>query len=210
MDYELFGVRISTGLKVSLKATKKGDLYIAQHLPPSTLMALTGKMYEVMASSAAACLASATIPTTAALGTLWNGEDAGGKVYVIDRVFAQQVASDVATKNRYGLWVCNHIAMTAPTASITAFKNTSGDDGAPANARFGVGETVIDDGWFPVGDSELAEENQTDGGSQKDVPLFGRYVVKPQHGFSIHCVSNDTNITVRVGVSFYILDIDLS
>ncbi len=209
MEWELFGIRVKTGQPTSIKATLPGDLYVAQHLPPSTIMALSGKLYEVIASSAAACLASATIPTTAALGTLWNGENGGGKVYIIDRVFAQLVATDTATKNRFGMWVCNHIAMTAPTASITAFKNTRGDAGTPDNARFGVGETVIDDGWFPVGNGILNEENQTDGGSQVDVPLFGRYVVQPQHGFSIHCVSNDTNITVRVGVSFYVLDIDL-
>ena len=209
MDYELFGVRISTGQPHKVAVTLPGDLYVAQHLPASAIMALSGKLYEVMTSTAVACLATGTRPTTTALGTLWNGEDAGGKVYLIDRVFAQQVGSDVATQNHFGMYVCNHITMTAPTAEITAFKNTIGDAGAPANARFDADATVVDDGWFPVGNSALAEERQTTGGSQIDVPLFGRYAVKPQHGFSIHCTSNDTNITVRVGVSFYVIQLDL-
>lgn len=209
MDAELFGIRISTGNKVSIKATKEGDLYIAQNLPPYALATAAGRGYQVMASAAAACLASGTRPTTVALGTLWNGEEGGGKSYAIDRIFAQQVASDVATKNHYGLWACVHISMTAPTADITAIKSMSGKAGYGGSARFDVGATVIDDGWFPISDSILAEEQQTDGGSQKVIPVEGRLIVAPQHGLSIHVVGNDTNLTFRVGVAWYEVQLDL-
>lgn len=209
MDYELFGVRISTGQKVSLKATKEGDLYIAQNLPPYALATAAGRGYQVMASAAAACLASGTIPTTTALGTLWNGEVGGGKTYIIDRIFAQQVASDVATLNHYGLWACVHIAMDAVTADITAIKSMSGKAGYGGSARFDIGATVVNDGWFPVSDSIKAEERQTQGGSQKVAPIEGRLQVTPQHGLSIHVVGNDTNLTFRVGCSWYEVQLDL-
>ncbi len=209
-EYTIFGVRISTGLKVALKATKEGDLYVAQNLPPYALATAAGRGYQVMASSAVACLASGTIPTVTALGTLWNGEASGAKSYVIDRIFAQQVASDVATQNHYGIWACNHITMTAPTADITAIKSLRGDTGYGGSARFDVGATVVNDGWFPVSDSILAEDRQTSGGSQKVVPIEGRFVIQPQHGLSIHVIGNDTNLTFRVGVAWFEVQLDLA
>lgn len=209
MDVNLFGVRISTGQEVSIKATKEGDLYIAQNLPPYALATAAGRGYQVMASAAAACLASGTRPTTAALGTLWNGEEGGGRSYVVDRIFAQQVASDEALQNWFGLWACVHISMTAPTADITAIKSMSGKVGYGGSARFDAGATVVDDGWFPVSDSMKNEERQTQGGSQIVAPIEGRLIVTPQHGLSIHVVGNDTNLTFRVGVAWYEVQLDL-
>lgn len=201
------------GGEIDIKSSRDGDLRVAQYLPPLALIVAAGKGFEVMAASAAACLATGTRPTTAALGTLWNGEDGGGKCYVISRVFAQQVGSDETSRNRFGIYVCNHGTLagaTAPVADITAIRSLRGDSGYSGNARFDVGATVVDEGWFPIGNSETAEERQTTGGSQISIPVKGMYVVQPQHAFSIHCTSNDTNITVRVGVTWFEVVLDLS
>ncbi len=207
MDYELFGVRISTSQKKSLSATNEGDLYVAQNLPPYTLMTMNDRGWSVMTTSAVAALI--VRPSTTALGTLWNGESDGGKSYVIDRIFTQQLVS-AAAASRWGIWACVHpIGMAAVTADITAIKSSSGKTNYGGAARFDVGATVVDDGWFPWGNGFDVEATGTLGGNQSAPMIGGRLVIPPSAGLSIHVVASSVNEDFCVGASWYEVPSDL-
>ncbi|MCK4414910.1 MAG: hypothetical protein KAY32_15355 [Candidatus Eisenbacteria sp.] len=208
MDVTLFGVRVSTGQETSIKATKEGDLYIAQNLPPYALAAAAGRGWWAQAIAAAA--GTVTIPTTTALGTLWNGETGSGKSYIIDRIFANTGAYDAGT-NFFFLWLCIHqLNMTAPTADITIHGLRGGDTTYGGSARFDVGATVVNDGWFSVGNSMRNAAGNADGMSNIDYKMDGRIVLPPTSGLSIHVGCNDSNITAQVGVSWYEVQLDLA
>ena len=207
MDLELFGTRISTGQKTSIKSTKDGDLHIAQGLPPYTLLAMDNAGWSVMATAAVAALIER--PSTTALGTLWNGEPDGGKSYVIDRLFAQQLVS-AAAASRWGIWACVHpVGMSAVTADITAIKSSSGKANYGGSARFDIGATVADNGWFPWGNGFDVETTGILGGNQSSVNVAGRIVLPPSAGLSLHVVASSVNEDFCVGVSWYEIPSDL-
>ena len=208
MDAELFGVRISTGNKVSVKASREGDLYIAQNLPPYALATAAGRGWQAQATSAVA--GTTTIPTTTALGTLYNGYAGGGKSLVIDRIFANTEAYD-AGKNFFFMWVCIHqLAVTAVSADITIHGLRGGDVTYGGSARFGIGDTVVNDGWHSYGNSQESNEGNAQGMSNIDVPIEGKIVIPPTSAVSLHVGVNDSNFTVQVGVSWYDVQLDLA
>ncbi len=208
MDYELFGVRISTGGKVSLKATKEGDLYIAQNLPPYALATAAGRGAWAQATSAAS--GTTTIPTTTSLGTLWNGEAGSGKSYAIDRIFANSENFDAGNYNMFFLWICVHKLVTELTGDITIHGLRSGDVTYGGKARFDVGETVVDDGWFSMGNSERTNQGNAKGMANIDYKVEGRIVLPPTGSFSIHVGCNDSNLTFQVGCSWQEVQLDLA
>ena len=202
MELQMFGVRISTGQDVAIKATKEGDLYIAQNLPPYALASAAGRGWWAMATTGVTALE--VIPTTVALGTLFNGEAGGGKSYLIDRIFAGQTQGD--PNEHISLWACVHVAMEsdaiAADITIRGLNGAYSVYGGPA--KFGIGDTVVNDGWFPVSDSWVSRDNQA---PAKVVPIEGRIVVPPQCGLSLHVISKDS-INAKVGCSWYEVQLD--
>lgn len=205
MDVTLFGVRISTGQDTSIKSTAKGDLYVAQGLPPYAILSKRGG--GAIAQAIAAAAGTTVIPTTTALGTLWNGESGGGKSYIIDRIFCNTEDYD-AGDNFFFIWVCMHPkGMSAPTADITIKKMNGGTYGGAA--RFDVGATVVDDTWYSWGNSLRSAKANADGMSNIDIPVAGRLTVEPTAGLSLHIGCNDSNLTGQVGISWFEEQIDL-
>ena len=205
MDAELFGIRISTGNRVSIKATKEGDLYVAQNLPPYALLTATGRGWWAQATAAAA--GTTTIPTTTALGTLWNGYT--NKALIIDRLFANSEAYDAGV-NFFFLWVCVHAKVTAAlTGDIAIHGLRSGDVTYGGQAKFDVDETVVNDGWFSVANSVETKEGNVKGMSNIDYKMDGRIVLPPNGQMSIHVGCNDSNPTFQVGCSWHEVQLDL-
>ena len=199
MDMELFGIRISTGQKTSIKATKEGDLYVAQNLPPYALLTAAGRGWWAQATSAAA--GTTTIPTTTARGTLWNGYS--DKVLIVDRLFANSEAYDAGV-NFFFLWVCVHAKVTTPIDGDIAIHGLrSGDVNYGGRAKFDVDETVNNDGWFSVGNSVETKAANAAGMSNIDYKMEGRIVLPPDGQMSLHVGCNDSNPTFQVGCSWY-------
>lgn len=208
MDVTLFGVRISTGQATSIKATRKGDLYVAQGLPSGAVLTAQGVGWQGQATAAIAGLV--VRPSTTAAFTLWNGEAGGGKSYVIERVMVHQLVSGAA-ESRFGLWLCSHpIGMTAVTADITAIKSTRGISSYGGNARLDNGATVVDDGWFPWGDSVDIEPTGVLPGAQICAEINGRIIVPPTAGLSAHVVASTVNEDFTIGFHWYEVQIDLA
>lgn len=196
-----------SGEEVYQKGDRYGNAYIAQALPSYAVLSKEGNGWQVMATAAVAALV--VRPSTVALGTLWNGEADGGKSYIIDRIFAQQLVS-AAAASRWGIWACVHpIGMAAPTADITAIKSMAGKTSYGGTARFDVDATVVDDGWFPWGDSKDVEATGALGGAQSCPLIEGRIILPPSAGLSIHIVASSVDEDFCVGVSWYEKVLDL-
>ncbi len=205
MNWEVFGTRIKTGLKVAIKSTIGGDLYVAQSLPPYAVLTASGAGAICQMTTAAA--GTTTIPTTTAIATLWNGQAGGGKSLIIDRIFCNTEAYD-SLDNFFFIWVCMHpTGMTAPTDD-GAIKNLIG--GAyGGSAKFDSAATVVNDTWHSWGNSLRSDEANAQGMSNIDIPIEGRLIVVPGGGISFHIGCNDSNLTGQVGVSWYEKQLDL-
>ena len=179
------------------------DLFVAQGLPPYTEMARQGDGWSVILITALAALV--VRPSTVAMLTLWNGESAGGKSYIIDRIFSHNL---VGTANGvYGLWYTIHPAgMTKPTADIAASgTNIVGNTGKKYNGLAVVdsGATVLDNGWYPIGKSEHTVTVTTPGG-QLEALVEGRFIVPPQGGISITVVADVVGVATHApGLSWF-------
>ena len=208
MELQIYGFRVSTDGKVKIQSTKAGDLYVAQGLPAGTVATLSGAGYQAMATAAIAALV--VRPSTTAAFTLWNGESAGGKSYVIERVMCHQLVS-TAAQARFGIWLCSHpIGMAAVTADITAIKSTSGKSAYGGSARLDNGATVADDGWFPWGDSVDVEPTGVLPGAQISAEVNGRIIVPPTAGLSAHVVASLVGDTFTLGFHWYELQLDVA
>lgn len=181
------------------------SILVSQSLPPYAEMARLGEGWSVMNTAAIASLV--VRPSTVAMGTLWNGEVGdNAKSYIIDRAFAHNLVG--VANSGFGIWLCVHKKMTAPTADITAIRGNTGKayNGA---AIYDVGATVGDDGWFPWGNS-IRTVTITVPGGQVEVLVEGRLIVPPGAGISITVVADTVGVTMTPGFSWWERKLTLS
>ena len=179
-----------------------GDLYVAQGSLPYQEMTRQGDGWQVMNTSALAALV--VRPSTLSNLTLWNGELAGGKSYVVFRVMAFNLVS-TAAEARAGIWLCSHpVNMTAPTADITAIKSTRGKATYAGRAVVDTNATVVDDGWFPWGDGKFdVEPTGVLPGAISTPRIDGAIIIPPQAGLSIQVVAGVVGNTYTCGFHWF-------
>jgi hypothetical protein len=192
MQTQIKGIN-GAGVEVGLKATEGGIL-----LSASAQMIWTAKGYGKQAMATAAVAALVVRPTTTAMATLFN--NSSNKNFVIDRVFAHNLVA--AAQCDYGLWLCVHPAgMTAPTNDITVRNRTNGAAGDTEGA-FDNGATVVDNGWFPWGESGTTVTVTTPG-RQLMAEVAGRIILPPTAALSIQVVASVNTATFCAGVHWY-------
>lgn len=199
---------LSSGSDNPTAINPRGDLLVAQSLPPSAELVRMGRSFMAVQTSAVAPVAA--LPTTTAQLSLWNGEPAGGRIYIIDSVFAICVVSAGAATG-LGLVGMMNVARTStpPTADLTP----KGLAGQAYNGKgivdLAVG-SLVDDGWHPLGSSVVGPASQI--GLTVDVPLEGRYIIPSGGGyFHLACVANTAaTITVRMGIRWHEVQLPLN
>jgi len=133
--------------KANLTLTPRGDLVVAQALPPLAELARLGKTFQLIGSAVDNL---AAIPTTTAPHSLWNGEAQSSKVcYVVEEFGAVAVVVD-ATQTNVHLLVAGMQdgTFTAPTDAGLTKMSTSGRTAGSTNARSVAAATVVDR-WIP-------------------------------------------------------------
>jgi hypothetical protein len=187
-----------------VEVNRQGELLVGQGLPPYTELARQGKGFSVIQTTATAGLV--VRPSTVAAITVWNGEQAGGKAYIIDRLFTHNLVG-IAAEIRFTLYACIHPAgMTKPTADIAASAtNLVGNSGKLYNglAVVDVGATVVDNGWFPWGSVVDGAGTATVPGPGLAVEVKGRLIVPPQGAISVAIVSSTNVLTFTSGVAWF-------
>ena len=202
-------LRGATG-EQKMEVNEKGELLVAQGLPPYAEMTRLGDGWSVIQTTATAGLV--VRPSTVAAITLYNGELATGKSYVIDRIFTHCLVSG-AEQGRFSIWACIHPSgMTAPTADIAASAtNLVGHSGKryAGRAIVDVGATVVDNGWYPYGSSVDYEPTGVLPGAAISVPIEGRLIVPPTGAISVTVVASMADSTYCSGISWYESVLDL-
>ena len=195
------GVQRGTTSERKLELDALGNLLVATGLPPYTEVARQGKLWSVIQTTATAALV--VRPSTVAAITVWNGEGSGGKSYIIDRLFTNNLVG--LGNAEFGLWACIHPAgMTKPTADIAASATNlvSGRGTLYSGlATVDVGATVVDNGWFPWGMMGSTITVTTPGGVISAL-VEGRLVVPPQGAISLQVTATAVGATFCSGVSW--------
>lgn len=193
-----------------LEVSENEDLFVAQGLPPYAEITRQGGGFSAIQTAATAGLV--VRPSSVAGITIWNGAAAGGKSLVIDRLFTHCLVSG-GEQGRFSLWACVHPAgMTDPGEDIAASAtNVTGHSGKTYDgaAIVGVGETVVDNGWYPWGNSVDYELTGVLPGAAISAEVAGRLIVPPQGGISVTVVASMADSTYCSGLSWWEMQIAL-
>lgn len=180
---------LGSGDMAEVGVNARGELLVAQGLPPLAMGALAGQCWQVKNSTGLDNLTA--LPTTTAGLSLWNATGSG-KVFVILGFGSSQHVVDATQANHTALFAMNNIAgvMATPTDAALTIRSTSGARAYDGQARTLSGGTVTDDGWFPhIGETTLAPA--VAGAKwkvQEAREVAGLYVVRPGGMFSIASV----------------------
>lgn len=200
-----------SGDEKALELNEGRDLLVAQGMSPYAELTRQGDGWSFISVAAVAALV--VRPSTTAAIVIWNGNTAGGKSYVVDRMFAHNLVS-TAAESFFGQWACLHPAgMTNPGEDIAASAtNLTGNTGKRynGNAVIGINETVIDNGWYPWGNGKAVSASGVIPGSHDDVHVDGRLIIPPQGGLSLHVVGSLVGLTFTQGLSFYEVQLALN
>ncbi len=181
---------------VNVRSTEGGVLLssdIRQH------WSAKGYGWSTMATAAVASLI--VRPSTLSIATFYNNT---AKNFVIDRVFAHNLVS--IADGQFGIWLCVHpvgaVAFDTPTNDITIRNNLNGNYTAVSEGLFDIEAAVVDNGWFPYGESNYSVTT-TVPGSLAQAFIEGRIVLPPTSGLSMSCVGQTAVVTVTMGLTYY-------
>lgn len=166
----------------------RGDQLIVQGLPELTEIVRLGDTWQVKTTTGLASLTG--LPTTVGGLSLWNGEPTIGKCYIIDSVAVDQRIVDATQSDIKALYcMMNKYPTAIPTDAALAIASMIGKTYG-GRARTLAGGTVVNDGWFPCGNSVMGAVSAVAGASWKviDQPIRGLYIIPPGGMFSINSV----------------------
>lgn len=177
---------LSDQLGLTLQANPRGDLLVVQALPERSELVRMGGSWQAQMSSHSAPLAA--VPSTTAALTLYNGEQAGGKSYLIESAFAWCDTSIAATSVISIFGMVNSTAQSNAQTGAIAKRSLNGKPNYAGKGTVTAGATVTNEGWFPIASSAPSSGTTTVGLSVW-APMEGLIIVAPGCAFSIHCLA---------------------
>lgn len=170
--------------------TNRGDMIVAQGLPELTEVVRMGNSWTVNLTTGVAAVTS--LPTTAAMMSLYNAEPGGGKCYAIDTFGYAEGVTD-ATQNDSSIMIamCNKAPTTVQTDAGVAIRSLSGRSGYDGKARITSGPTVVNDGWNYHGGT-VTPVTVFAGTLWRvtEVQVRGLYLIPPTGGFNMHVIKS--------------------
>ena len=192
----------SDAQEAPLALTEHGNLITQQGLPPLAEIVRQGNSYYGKGVVTSVSLGQ-VLPTTLAVSTLWNGEAAGGKSYVLEAVgfWSDVSAGAVSWYQLYGMPSIVSSAAAPTTAEVGIIRPLRVGKGAyGGSAKISQAVTVTDNGWLPLGPAVQATTT-TALGMGDYVNLNGLFIIPPGYYFCLHVVG--TNTTAEMGF-FYV------
>jgi len=181
-------------------ANNRGEICVVQALPPAAELVRLGNSYFSLGTAVAPVTA---LPTTAAHFSLWNGENPGGKSYIIDAVGTMLNASAGAAINLGLAAQLNTTNPIANPAGAIAIKSLSGkaNYGGKGNTKASV--TVTNDSaWHEIG-TQLVCASTANLTLSVEFPVYGRYIVPPQGMFSLASLCNAAGTATAFPIIFW-------
>lgn len=166
----------------------RGDLSVVQALPELAEAVRLGDSWQVALATGLAALTA--LPTTVAGLSLWNGEAADGKSYIIDSFGSWEAVVDATQTDNTAIFACQNVTpVTAPTATALTKQGLSGNVYG-GKARSVTTATITNDGWFAHGTMAQSMAAAAAGANWKvnEVQCRGLYIVKPGGMFNVQAV----------------------
>ena len=187
-----------------LEVSRRGDLFVAQGQAPGTEGTRKGERWGTMATGAVAGLVIR--PTTVAALEIYNNEAV--KSLVIDRIFTQNLVSTNVIES-FILYAMVTRPKAAPTDAALAINSLSGKAPAIRTVLTAASATVVDNGWFPYGESftKGAGGVVPHGGIVAEVG--GRMIVPPTCALCLHVLASLVGQTFTSGAIWTLEDLPL-
>lgn len=197
------------GTPVPLVGNPKGDLSVAQGLPERSELVRLGNSWGAQIVTGSAFTYVAAWPTTRAELVLSNGEQANGKIYLIDRVWMSNITSMAAAQPM------TILAQVSPTSAAIAAaandtthvfmqqlsgnKSSYGGKGTLAIANTGF---AVANHWFPLGSSDLPSMT-TNLGASIEAFVYGRLILQPGSTLCLAGLAGTAAGTAILGVEWH-------
>lgn len=197
-------VDLGDGEDVQLQCNFRKELIVTQGLPPLTeLSRFAGSYWAKSAASAPVT----SVPTTASLLTIYNGNPDGGKSVVIDSLFMEVVAVTAAIQG-WGIMVClSKVVQSVQAQSIipnctVAGRNTYGGNVTIGTQAMDAVSGVVGN-WMPIGSSP-SPQNTLQIGTTIDFDVKGLLIIPPKHSMGMTVLAGAaTASSIQVGVRWH-------
>jgi hypothetical protein len=196
------------GIHAEVATTSGGSLITSQGQPELTEMVRQGQSWYGKGVVTSVSLGQ-VLPTTLAVSTLWNGNAAGGKSYVLDGVgfWSDVSAGAVSWYQLYGMPSIVTSATAPATAEVGIIRGLRLGTTYAGNAKISQAVTVTDNGWLPLGNAVQATTT-TALGMGNFTKLNGLFIIPPQYYFCLHV--SGTNTTAEMGFFYVWHEVQLS
>jgi hypothetical protein len=191
-----------------LNINSRGDLCIAQGLPPNVELSRLGGSYFGKQATSVVCLTTTALPTTVAAATLFNGESNGGKSYIVTAVgmLTDTSAGAAAYFQCFAETSILPLTTAPATTDVGNIRALAGGKVYGGKANIAKTVTVTDNGWIPVGPVVETALTATIGRSCGGL-LYEPFIVPP--GYLIAVAVNATNATAAGKCFFYWHEVQL-
>jgi hypothetical protein len=168
--------------------------------------ARSGRSFWVANAIGTPVAALTAIPTTAACISIYNNEPDGGRSYVIDYVWAFNVAVTAITIFHSGMiGLLGQVREGIPAAGAPVIKSSHGMGKLDTRCRPVVAALPAGTGlaalWFPLGNTWINSVVTLPGHSMI-ADCQGRYIVPPGRYFAVHVMSSITTNTYICGIGW--------
>lgn len=191
-----------------LHLNTRGDLVVAQGLPQESELVRMGQSWGAQIPTGNAFTFVAAWPTTRAELVLYNGEDKGGKTYIISRVWMTNITSQAAAQPFSMLGQLAPAALAIAAAADNAailrqslsgkLKNYGGRASlALANVAF-----CLANQWFTIGAAAVSPMT-TNLGNSVEALVYGKYLVAPGAAFGLAGLAGTAAGTAICGIEWH-------
>lgn len=186
----------------------RGELYTVQGLPERSELVRLGNSWGAQIPTGSAFTFVNAWPTTRAELVLCNGEAAGGKTFIIDRVWMANITSQAAAQHYsiLGQLAPASLGIAAATDNTAILKqNLAGKIKAYSGlAKLAVANTAfaLTNQWFTLGNAQVSPMTTNLGGSI-EANVFGKYLVPPGAAFCVAGLAGTAAGTAICGIEWH-------
>jgi len=194
-----------------LAMNPRGDLSVAQGLPPAAELVRMGDSWAASIPTGSAFTHVAAWPTTRAELLVKNSEPAGGKSYVLEAVWAANVATSIAAASAYtivGQLVAQHVTDVTDNTAVLR-QSLCGKSAYSGRARFAIANTAygVASQWQVLGPSPTSAAASI--GVAAYVDLRGLWIVPPDSIFLLNLVVGTATGTASIGLLWHEVELPL-
>jgi hypothetical protein len=205
METKIRAINRVTNVVGDLLANEAGEQLIARGSADYEDITRSGYGFHCINPTTTAAVTA--VPTTAAIFSIWNSADDGGRSIIIDAVFGYAVAGGAVLYQAGMIYVLGQTRVATNGGAIVVRRNngygaTSDsiavcDDVTTLDAVTGVAV-----GWTPIGNS-ITSAVASLGGLAIFERVDGRIIVPPGRNLGLHVLASAVGTTWQVGVMWH-------